>query len=342
MPQRQLTQKADCYWYMDKLQYIPDEGDLRKECMQMMHDHPFAGHMGEDKTKEQLSRLYWWPTWRKDVTTYVRECSTCQRNKPSNLKPAGTLRPLPIPGTLWESVGMDFITHLPKTRKGKTAILVCVDRLSKMVHFVATTDHASAEDVARLFIDNVVKHHGCPREITSDRDARFTWKFWQAFLDCLGIKSKMSTAFHPQTDGQTERANRVLQDMMHYVSPTHDDWDEHLTAAEFAVNNAHHASIGTTPFMLNGGQNPLTPPSLQMPKIDNPSALRVTSTLHERIACAKGYLEAAQDRAKAHADKGRREVHYEVGQEVLLSTQNVHLKGPGTPKLMPKWIGPSR
>jgi len=161
---------------------------------------------------------------------------------------------------------------------------VVVDRLTKLVHMAPTTDTATAADTAQLFLDMVFKNHGMPNNIVLDRDVKFTSSFWTAFCQQIGIKLKMSTAYHPETDGQTERMNRVIVDMMrHYISPTHDDWDEHLTAIQFAINNAYQQSIGTTPFRLTYGQNPLIQVSLKIPKVENPIALRVNETLLDRL-----------------------------------------------------------
>ena len=340
----ELSQSNRLWWHGagdQKCLYVPDSGDLRKQCLRLVHDHPFSGHLGVAKTHEQFQRLYWWPSWRAEVETYVGQCNSCQRNKGAHQKPAGKLQPLPIPGKLWESISMDFITHLPETTRGHTSIFVVVDRLSKMTHFIPMKDTSTAEDIAQLCIDQVVRYHGCPRDIVSDRDARFTGRFWTYFCQRLAIDSKKSTAFHPQSDGQSERVNRVLQDVLrHYVSPLQDDWDQHLTAAEFAVNNAYHESIKTTPFYLNYGQNPLTPANLQIPKVDNPRAMELTSTLQGRLKLAKACMHAAQQRQKAYADQKRRDVEFSVGQQVLLSSKNIRVKGPITPKLMPKWIGP--
>ena len=260
-------------WWRKSLLYVPDSQSLREQCLNHVHDHPYAGHVGMKRTEELLSRLYWWPGCQMAVQEYVRSCEPCQRNKPLNIKKAGVLQPMPIPGRPWTSVGIDFITHLPVTRNGHNAIFVAVDRCTKMVHLMPTTDKLTAVDAARLFIDNVVKLHGMPEDFVSDRDPRFTGKFWQAFCQSQGIQTRMSTAFHPETDGQTERVNRILIEMLqNYIDPTQDDWDEHLTAAEFAINNANQESIKTTPFMLNYGQNPLTPASLRIPRIQNPEA----------------------------------------------------------------------
>ena len=151
----------------------------------------------------------------------------------------------------------------------------------------------------------------------------------------------MSSAYHPETDGQTERTNRIIVDMMrHYISPTQDHCDDHLTAIEFAINNAYQQSIGTTPFRITYGQNPLTPVSLRIPKVENPIALQVNETLQERLQRAKKCLEAAQQRQKAYADQSRRPMEYKSGDEVLISTENMKRTVIGPPKFMPLWIGP--
>ena len=281
---KKLVSQAGLFWRStegkeDMPMYIPkDPGNaLRNECIEWLHIHPFSGHVGMRRTLELLGRNFWWPGVEADVARYVGNCEMCTRNKSPNTKKAGLLAPLPIPGRPWESIGMDFITHLPKTKNGYTALYVVIDRLTKLVHIAPTTNTATAADTAQLFLDMVFKHHGLPRNIVSDRDVKFTSSFWTSFCEQVGIKLKMSSAYHPQTDGQTERMNRVIVDMMrHYINPTHDDWDEHLMAIEFAINNAFQQSIGTTPFRLTYGQNPLTPVSLRIPKVENPTALKVT------------------------------------------------------------------
>ena len=142
-----------------------------------MHDSPYSGHCGVHKTRHLLLRAYWWPGWSKDVHEYVRTCASCQRNKAGNTKRAGQLQPLPIPDAPWESVGVDWITHLPATPRDHTSIMVCVDRLSKMVHLVATKDKSGAEETARLFFDHVIKLHGVPKSIVSDRGCSIHFSF---------------------------------------------------------------------------------------------------------------------------------------------------------------------
>jgi transposase InsO family protein len=181
-------------------------------------------------------------------------------------------------------VSMDFITQLPRTKSGHDAIFVIVDKLTKMCHFVATTSSATAEQTAQLYFNHVWKLHGVPRVIISDRDPLFTSLFTQALCKSLGTKQGLSTAYHPQTDGQTERVNRVLEDMLRmYVHRSQTDWDEKLTCAEFAVNNSDHESTGTTPFFLNYGHHPYLPVSL-LPNHRVPGATAFVQRMQRLIA----------------------------------------------------------
>ena len=235
---------------------------------------------------------------------------------------------------------MDRITHLPPTVAGHTSILVFVDKLTKMTHLVATKDTLNAAEWARLFVDHVVKYHGLPERVISDRDTTWNSHFSVEVCRLWGVKQKLSTAYHPQSDGQTERMNRVLQDMLrHYVNAHQDNWHTLLTPCEFAINNAHSDSTRETPFFLNYGFHPHTPHSLAV-KSKVPQALLFTKGYDDRIGEARSWLQAAQNRQKSYADKHRRHVEFSVGDKVLLSTKNIKLKTPGTMKLMPKWIGP--
>ena len=326
-------------WYLDHRVVVP-AGEVRERILQESHDAPYSGHVGRTKSLQLVTRNYWWPHLRQDVTNYVLHCPLCQRNKGRTMKQAGLLQPLPVPTFRWESVSLDFIMQLPMTRSGHDAIVVFVDRLTKMVHFAPTHTKCSAEDVAKLFAHNVFRHHGLPAELVSDRDPRFTSKFWVELARLLGTQLKMSTAFHPQTDGQTERANRILEDYLrHYISPQQDDWDEWLYLAEFSVNNAWQESVKETPFMLNTGQHPRTP-------LDGgretrvPQATDFVRQIDMSLARAKQSILAAQSRMKSFADQKRRDVSFAKGEKVLLSTQNFKLANPGTRKLLPKWVGP--
>jgi hypothetical protein len=289
----------DGLWYLDNRVVVP-AGEACERVLEEAHDSPYSRHFGKHKVLHQINQNFWWPGWRKDVESYVFGCLVCQRNKAQTVKKAGLLQPLSVSSFKWESVSIDFITQLPVTKSGYGAIAVFVDRLTKMVHFAPTYTDCSARDVARLFNDTVFKHHGLPSELLSDRDPRFTSKFWTELTRLLGTKLKMSTAFHPQTDGQTERSNRVLEDYLrHYISPSQDDWDEWLPQAEFLVNNAWQESIKNTPFMLNFGQQPRTPLNQSGGReVRVPQASNFSKTLEENLARAKASLLAARSRQK--------------------------------------------
>ena len=241
---------------------------------------------------------------------------------------------------------MDLITQLPRSRAGNDAIVVFVDKLTKMVHYAATTTDVSAPKLARIFFEQVVRHHGLPSSILSDRDPRFTGNFWRALWKCMGTQLTMSTAFHPQTDGQTERANRTLEEMLRaYVNDRQTDWDEHLTAAEIAVNSARQASTGYSPFYLNSGREVTVPLDLAIEEARRskvPEAAEAIHKLHEDLERARANLAKAQQRQAKNVDRHRRDVTFKVGDQVLLSTAHLKLLGGGdrTAKFAYKYIGP--
>jgi hypothetical protein len=217
---QQKLKEQNGLWYKDKCVVVPDVGNLRQLIITAHHNTLSAGHFGVAKTFYSLCKGYWWPNMRHDVETHVSHCHQCQTNKPPNVRPAGLLQPLPVPSRKWQRVGMDFIVQLPCTRNGHDAIMVVVDRLSKLVHFIPTTVDVSAAEVAKLFVRHVAKHHGLPESIVTDRDTKFTSKFWQAVMELWGVKSNMTTAFHPEGNAQTERMNRVLEEYLrHFVAP---------------------------------------------------------------------------------------------------------------------------
>ncbi|KAF1335807.1 reverse transcriptase, partial [Globisporangium splendens] len=218
------------------------------------------------RTRSRVHRFrsfpdYYWPHMYKWVRKYVRTCEICQRVKPSGSTQA-PLRSLAVPSDSWKSVSMDFIFGLPRDKHGRNGILVFVDRFSKMVHLAPVSDKISAEMTAKVFVDVVFRLHGLPIEIVSDRDTRFTSKFWRALFGLLDTKLAMSTAAHPETDGQTERVNRVLEDVLRSYATSFKEWSEFLPLAEFALNNSTHVSTGHSPFYVNYGIHPRVPASI--------------------------------------------------------------------------------
>ena len=225
--------------------------------MREMNDSPHAKHIGVKQTRKAIQRYHAWPSLTHDVENWVHTCEGCQRNKASTTKQAGLLQPLPVPKRQWGSVNMDLITALPETALGNTAIVVFVNSLSTMTHLVACKTSIDTQAFAKLLRHEVIRLNGIPYEFVNERDARFTSNFMREVCWLPTIQQAMSTAYDPQTNDQTERANRVLEEMpRQYVSPSHDDWDEHLAMAEFAINDAWQESVQETPFMLPYGQHP--------------------------------------------------------------------------------------
>ena len=246
--------------YYNQLLVVPD-GDIRMRVLQALHDAPGAGHGGFLKTLKLVQSLYWWSGMRAFIKDYVASCVPCMRNKPSTQKPHGLLHPPEIPRSPWSSLSMDFITELPPS-SGHTGILVIVDRFTKAAEFIACDSAMTAEGTARLFLDYVYRHHGLPRDIITDRGTQFTSKFWRAIMGQLGVKLNLSTAFHPQTDGQTERVNQILEKYLRaYVNSRQDNWVELLPLAQFCYNSSYHSSSRMTPFYANLGYTPLSVPS---------------------------------------------------------------------------------
>ncbi|KAJ9532015.1 hypothetical protein QJQ45_003724 [Haematococcus lacustris] len=328
-------------WYRDKQVVVPDVPGLRKGILYELHNATTSGHGGLEKRFQAVASHFWWPGMHAFVTAYVRGCQVCQRNKSSTKKPAGLLQPLPVPEYPWDSVSMDFVVKLPKSEAGNDSILVVVDRLTKMVHLMAMTEKSGGIQVAKLFFDNVFKLHGMPRTIISDRDTRFQGEFFKGLMKIMQSKQCMSTAFHPQTDGQTERVNKVMEDMLrHYVGAEFNDWDQFLAPIEFAINNSFHTSIRTTPFRLNSGFDPRLPLTLDLESTANESARDFTKVIYSNLEKAKQAIHAARHRQKAYYDMNHTDVKFQVGDQVLLSTKHLRFKNPGSPKLLPLYIGP--
>lgn len=326
---------------------VPSDPRIRSRLLGEHHDTPSSGHLGFDKTYALLARKFFWPKMAKDIRAYIRTCDSCQRNKARNVRPAGLLNPLPVPTDRWEDVSMDFVFGLPRTSRGHDGVLVFVDRLSKMAHFIPTKQTVTAPEVARLFLDNVYRLHGLPKSIVSDRDPRFTGNFWRTLFKLLKTKLNMTTAFHPQADGQTERTNRTWQDIMrHYVNHKPQDWDLQLSLVEFAYNNSPSLSTGISPFKLVYGRDPLVPSSFLSSSAEQPStniaALEdFIRDVHERVRLAQDAMQDAQSRQERYANLARRDDSFKIGDRVLLSTEDLNLKfEPKVSKLQHKFVGP--
>ena len=342
---------------------IPNADGLRRAVIEELHDSLYAGHPGERKTIMLVRRFFYWDTLDKDCREFVKGCAVCQRDKPTNRRPAGLLEPVPIPAGRWKVVSMDFITALPLTARGHDAILTVVDVYSKMTHLIPCNVKLNAQGTAELLWANVFKLHGLPETLISDRDTRFNNQVFRAVMQQMGTHQAMSTAYHPQSDGQTENMNKTVEIMLrHYVNDRQDDWDLLLPAAEFAVNNGFQESIQTTPFFLNYGYHPTMPADIGISANHAANAfLREKQQLmqstgkylrfaqqkfeQERIGevaeSAKRMLSSAKAKQKQYADKRRSQADiYAPEDEVMLSTRNMHITSVPSRKLFPLWVGP--
>ena len=286
--------------------YVPKDEELRAEVIWLHHDVPAAGHGGRWKMVELVTKNYWWPGVMRDVGKYVEGCDLCQKMKNRTEELAGKLKLSEVPQKTWSHLTVDFITKLPVVA-GKDAILVVYDRLSKMTHFVATTEETSAKGLARLFRDNVWKLHGLPESMVLDRGPQFVAELTKELNRMLGIKMKLLTAFHPQMDGQTEWMNQELEQYLRFfVEHRQKDWLEWLAAAEFAVNNKVHIATKVSPFIANYGKE------LRMGgDIRRKGKVESTTAFVERMKKVQEEAEAAlrktQEEMKRCADRGRKE-----------------------------------
>ena len=227
---------------------VPDVENLRREIMEEAHCAAYAMHPGSTKMYLTLMTQFWWPKMKKDIADFVAKCFTCQQVKIEHQAPAGKLQSLPISEWKWERITMDFVIGLPKTTKKNDAIWVVVDRLTKSAHFLPIRWGCTLEHLAKKYVDEIVRLHGVPVSIVSDRDPRFTSRFWESLQRALGTKLHFSTAFHPQTDGQSERTIQTLEDMLRAcVLEFQGSWDQYIALMEFAYNNHYHSSIGMAP-----------------------------------------------------------------------------------------------
>jgi hypothetical protein len=337
-----LTVKDGLVYSPAGLLYIPQDETLRTTLMREIHDAPTGGHLGREKTYHRLTSQVYWRGVYRDVMDYVRSCVSCAQNKASNQNASDLLHPLPIPARRWETITMDFVGPLPKTSSEHDFLLVVVDKFSKTVHLVACTQKVTASEVALLVYDHVVRLHGFPETIVSDRDSRFTSNFWKALWKLSGTKLTMSSSYHPQTDGQTENVNRAVQDILRaYVKEGRKDWDRHLTAVEIAINSSRHASTGYTPHFLSHNQEMRLPFGIALKEVlsttNVPAAATALTDMAANDETARTRLAEAQAQQELAANRHRRVGVYAVGDQVMLNTK--HLTGYQH-KLTCRFIGP--
>ncbi|KAL0536708.1 hypothetical protein IC582_025668 [Cucumis melo] len=322
---------------------VPSDSAVKTELLSEAHSSPFSMHPGSTKMYQDLKRVYWWRNMKREVAEFVSKCLVCQQVKAPRQKPAGLLQPLSIPEWKWENVSMDFITGLPRTLRGFTVIWVVVDRLTKSAHFVPGKSTYTASKWAQLYMSEIVRLHGVPVSIVSDRDARFTSKFWKGLQTAMGTRLDFSTAFHPQTDSQTERLNQVLEDMLRACALEFPgSWDSHLHLMEFAYNNSYQATIGMAPFEALYGKccrSPVCWDEVGEQRLMGPELVQSTNEAIQKI---RSRMHTAQSRQKSYADVRRKDLEFEVGDKVFLKVAPMRgvLRFARRGKLSPRFVGP--
>ncbi|KAJ9543976.1 hypothetical protein OSB04_023683 [Centaurea solstitialis] len=335
--------KTDGVRYFKGRVWVPKTGNLRELILKEAHESRYSIHPGADKMYKDLKEYYWWPGMKKDVASYVGRCLTCSKVKAENQKPSGLLQQPEIPEWKWERISMDLVTKLPRTAKGHDTIWVIVDRLTKSAHFLPIREDYKMDKLARIYIKEVVTRHGVPISIISDRDSRFTSRFWQSLQKSLGSQLDWSTAYHPQTDGQSERTIQTLEDMLRAcVIDFGGNWDDHLPLVEFSYNNSYHTSIQCTPYEALYGRkcrSPLSWVEVGDSQLTGPELIQETT---DKIGLIRDRLKAARDRQKSYADNRRKPLEFQVGDRVLLKVSPwkglVRFGKRG--KLSPRYVGP--
>lgn len=318
--------------------YIPNYKNLRLEALQNHHDHKLRGHPGIRKTTQLITRTYFWPGLKKDVTNYVRTCHTCLRAKVPRHSPYGLLKPLPISERPWSSISLDHIVELPPS-EGFDAILVVVCRLTKQAIVAPCHTTDTAKDFARIFIQHVFSKHGLPADIVSDRGSLFVSKFWTSLCKALDIRSNLSTAYHPETDGQTERVNQTLEQYLRmFVNYQQDDWTPQLPIAEFTYNNTPHSTTGVSPFFANKGYHPRLTISLDdIPAHEAHEVARDLKSLHSYL---RNEIAVANEAYQKFANTHRADTpDWPEGTLVWLDCRNIKTKRP-MKKLDHRRLGP--
>ncbi len=317
--------------------FVPER--FRSDVIRWGHCSNVACHPGVNRTRFLVKQRFWWSSMARDIRDFVLACSVCARGKTSNRPPEGLLQPLSVPSRPWSHIALDFVTALPPSQ-GNTVVLTVVDRFSKAAHFIPLPKLPSAKETAVTIVDHVFRIHGLPMDVVSDRGPQFVSKFWREFCRLLGARVSLSSGFHPQSNGQMERANQDLERVLRcLVTQNPASWSQHLSWVEYVHNSLPVLSTGLSPFECSLGYQPPIFPSLET-EVAVPSAHAFVQRCRRTWRRARETLLRVGARTKAQADRHRlRPPVYVVGQKVWLSSKNIPLRSVCN-KLAPKFIGP--
>nr|KYP53511.1 Transposon Ty3-G Gag-Pol polyprotein [Cajanus cajan] len=322
---------------------IPSVPELKRAILEEGHKSILSIHPGATKMYQDLKKMFWWPKMKREVEEFVYACLVCQKAKVEHQKPSGLMQPLDVPVWKWDSISMDFVVGLPKTVKNLDAIWVIVDRLTKSAHFIPINIRYSLERLTKLYISEIVRLHGVPTSIVSDRDPRFTSRFWESLHKALGTKLKLSSAYHPQTDGQTERTIQSLEDLLRACILEHGgSWDSFLPLIEFTYNNSYHSSIGMAPYEALYGRRCRTPLCWVEPGENVMLGPEIVQQTTEQVKMIQEKMRATQSRQKSYNDKRRKDLKFKEGDHVFLKVTPWTGVGRAlkSRKLTPRFIGP--
>lgn len=308
--------------------------------------HSTIGHFGNRKTADYVRRCYWWPSLTKDVAAFCKTCGVCQTTKTLPLKPAGLLHSLPVPARPWSSISMDFIGPFPRSDE-YDYVWVVLCRLTAEVHLTPVTTTVTASELAWIYVRDIVRLHGVADSIVSDRDSKFTSAFWKEVHRLLGTKLLMSTVFHPQTDGATERVNRSIGQVLRaMIQPDQRDWRRKLPMVEFALNSTSSSSTGFAPFELTRSYMPRMVQTVEHSEL--PGVRQFADAVLENLDAAHDAIIESRIVQTHHANRRRRDENMDAGDvrpiqeedKVYLSTANLKIPKGRARKLVPKFIGP--
>lgn len=333
-----FTEEIDAKWSLnanglllwDSLVYVPNDSLLRLLLLTSVHNSTVVGHPGINRTIEKFRRTYYFPQYRQYITNYVNACDVCHRSKSLRIKPHGFLVPLPIAVSPWKSISMDFIVKLPRSEEGNDSIFVIVDRFTKFAHFIPCQELGrTAPKMAKLYYKHLFANHGLPDDIVSDRGTVFTSDYWRSLQELTRTKLNMSTAFHPQSDGQTERINQSIEQYLRtYCNYNQSDWESLLPLAQFVYNDSYHSATKVTPFYANFGYHPQfeANPVSGTKNVDAENFVNKLTEIHDVLR--SNLEEAAQRMKKQYDKKVSASPLFKIGDKVWLSAKFIKTQRP--------------